>query len=110
MADIYPCLSIDQPALYRILVQGSIDAGWEDWFEGMYLTHITLRKPPCSSILEMPELMDATLLTGVLADQAALLGALQRLYSLGFLILKVEAIPSGNFADGANNETRQNTV
>jgi hypothetical protein len=38
----YPHLSISQPARYRILVQGWLGEGWDDWFEGMRLTPLEL--------------------------------------------------------------------
>lgn len=83
-------ISIGQPAVYQILVQGRIGQGWEDWFEGMCLTRVileTLQDDTGKAALE-----ENTLLTGRLPDQAALLGMLQRLYSFGLPILSVELI------------------
>ena len=87
-------LFIDQPAVYRILVQGWLSEGWEDWFEGMRLTHLGPEEahPAGTGAPPPPE---TTLLTGAVPDQAALLGALQRLYSFGLPILRVELVSPG---------------
>ncbi len=69
---------MDQPARYRIHVQGCLDERRSDWFGGM---HIAVRGggpvPPI------------TILTGTLADQAALMGLLQKVYILGLPLLSV---------------------
>jgi hypothetical protein len=80
----FPHLSLAQPARYSILVQGWLGEGWEDWFEGMRLTRLELRSEQW--------LAETSLLTGIVPDQAALLGMLQRLYTFGLPILKVEII------------------
>jgi hypothetical protein len=71
-----PQLSMDQPVHYRVWVQGAISERWRDWFD-------TLEIQPGEG--------DITCLSGVMPDQAALIGFLQRLYSLGYPILRVEA-------------------
>jgi len=92
----YPRLATDQPAAYRILVQGWVSLRWEDWFEGM---HIELLGPDATAGTPADREEgskstggEATLLTGPVPDQAALLGMLQRLYSFGLPILSVELI------------------
>jgi hypothetical protein len=92
MIRAYPHLSIDQPARYRILVQGWLSDGWEDWFEGMRLAHPGWvdSHPP---IPGEPLPGETTLLTGTVPDQAALIGILQKLYSFRLPILSVELIP-----------------
>jgi len=74
-----PQYSMDQPAIYRIRVKGRLSQGWEGYFENMEISQ------------EINEQGSAiTLLTGELADQAALQGTLQKLYTLGFALLSVE--------------------
>jgi len=62
------------PARYEIRVAGHLDARWTTWFDGLTLT---LRSD------------GTTALTGVLADQAALHGALQRVRDAGLPLLSV---------------------
>lgn len=69
-------IRMDQPVYYRVWVQGTISERWRDWFDAMEIH---------------PAQADTTCLSGVIQDQAALLGFLQRLYSLGYPILRVEA-------------------
>jgi hypothetical protein len=64
--------------IYKIQVQGRIGERWAHWFEDM-------------NISAQGEAQSATTtLTGTVADQAALLGLLQRLYTLGLPLLLVE--------------------
>jgi hypothetical protein len=74
-------LGQDQPAAYRIQVQGQLSPRWADWFEGLLVAH------------DDPAV---TTLTGVVADQAALLGLLQRLYTLGLPLLLVKRLPEAD--------------
>lgn len=92
MSHAYPRLPIDQPAVYRILVQGWLSEGWEDWFEGLRLTHLGLGDEAHLSGTGEPPPAETTLLTGVVRDQAALLGTLQKLYSFGLPILNVQFV------------------
>lgn len=64
---------------YQIRVQGHIDPTWQDWLSDLTLTHTS---------------QGETLLTGLLADQAALQGVLTNLYNLGFPLLSVNPIIS----------------
>ena len=74
-----PQYSMDQAAIYRIRVKGRLSQGWEGYFENMEISQ---------EINEQGSTI--TLLTGELADQAALHGTLQKLYTLGFALLSVE--------------------
>lgn len=67
-----------QAATYQIQVQGWISERWADWFDDMT---ITLEGEDDASGI--------TMLTGVVVDQAALLGLLQKLYNLGLPLLLV---------------------
>jgi hypothetical protein len=63
---------------YEIEVQGRIGERWAHWFDDM---SVTARGEAEGAI---------TTLTGGVADQAALLGLLQRLYTLGLPLLLVQ--------------------
>ena len=70
-------LTLDRPATYQIKVPGHIDESWSDWVGEMTIT------------VEIEEdSSPVTTLTGAL-DQAALIGVLRRLYSLGLPLLSV---------------------
>ena len=70
-------LTLDRPVLYQIKVPGRPDKNWSDWAGEMTVT-------VGSDYNGMP----VTTLTGAV-DQAALLGLLRRLYSLGFPLISV---------------------
>lgn len=59
---------------YVIQVQGAIDAVWSEWLDGFTVEHTVSGR---------------TLLSGALADQAALYGLLNKLYDLGLPLLSV---------------------
>jgi len=63
---------------YEIEVQGRIGERWAHWFDDM---SVTARGEAEGAI---------TTLIGGVADQAALLGLLQRLYTLGLPLLLVQ--------------------
>ena len=71
-------LTLDRPAVYQIKVPGHLDKGGLDWAEEMGVE--TSRDEVGQPI---------TTLTGSL-DQAALIGLLRRLYSLGLPLISVE--------------------
>jgi len=59
---------------YEIRLKGHLDTRWAAWFDGMSLTHAS---------------NGTTVLTGVIADQAALHGLLQKLRDLGVPLTSV---------------------
>ena len=67
-------LNNDTPQFYTIRVQGHLDPLWSKWFDGMSLVHVD----------------GSTLLSGQVADQAALYGLLARLNDLGLTLIAVE--------------------
>ena len=73
-------LAIDAPARYQIRVRGAIEQHWSEWFAGMAIEH---------------DASGDTLLTGALADQAALYGVLHRIRNLGRALLAVAQLPEG---------------
>ena len=71
----------DQRARYRIRVAGRLDGSWDGCLDGMTVV-----------IVEGAGPAGATEITGSAADQAALMGILQELYSLGAALLSVERL------------------
>jgi hypothetical protein len=68
-------------AHYEIIVQGSLDERWSDWFSGLTLT----REPEAAA-------NPVTRLTGLVADQAALRGILNRLWDLNLTLVSVNRL------------------
>ena len=64
-------------AWYEIRLQGRLDPRWASWFDGMTLTNRT---------------DGTTVIHGLVADQAALHGLLQRLRDLGLPLLSVDRV------------------
>ena len=60
----------------EIRVKGQIDAHWSGWFEDLTITHTE---------------EDETVLTGSVADQAALYGLLAKLRDLGLPLISVNS-------------------
>ena len=67
----------DEPIVYQIMIKGQVGAGWTDWFEGLTITL---------------EDNGDTLLTGPVADQAALYGLLKKVRDLGTPLLSVNRV------------------
>jgi hypothetical protein len=63
---------------YRVRVEGRLGERWRHWFEDMEVSMTTEAGS------------DVTTLAGPVADQAALLGLLQQLYTLGLPLLSVQ--------------------
>jgi hypothetical protein len=71
----------DPGANYTISVQGRLDQGWQDWFDGLTVATTQGNK-------EAP----TTTLTGRVADQAALRGMLCKLWDLNLVLASVQRI------------------
>ena len=69
------------PAMYRIVVQGSLDEDWSSRLAGMAISSTTRR-----------DRVPHTTLLGPIRDQAELNGVLSTLYGLHLTILGVEAV------------------
>ena len=62
------------PVFYEIRVEGHISDSWSSWFEGMAIRH---------------EESGETVLSGPLADEAALHGVLAKIRDLGLPLVEV---------------------
>jgi hypothetical protein len=71
-------LQFDQTATYQLKVQGRLDERWAHWFDGM---SIAFEPAEDGSTL--------TVLTGSVADQAALYGLINRMRDLGLPLISV---------------------
>jgi len=67
-------------SLFEIRLQGHLDDRWAEWFDRM-------------TIITQPD--GTTILTGPVADQAALQGLLRRIADLGLTLLSVNALEPG---------------
>ena len=66
-----------EPERYEIRIKGHLDDKWADWFNGLTITR---------------EDNGETLLTGPVADQAALHGLLRKVRDLGMPLLSVSRV------------------
>jgi hypothetical protein len=69
-----------EPGLYEIRIKGHLDDQWSDWFGGLTITL---------------EDNGDTLLTGPVADQAALHGLLKKVRDLGMPLVSVSPVEPG---------------
>ena len=67
----------DKPAIYEIRVKGILDSKWADWFDGFTIA---------------PQPDGDSVLTGPVADQAALHGLLSKVRDLGLPLLSVKRV------------------
>ena len=71
----------NQHQCYKIRLKGHLDDRWAEWFEGLTITL---------------EENGNTLLSGPLADQAALHGILKKVRDLGLALLSVNSVEPDN--------------
>lgn len=71
-------IALDQSAVYQIQVQGMISQHWLGYFDDMEIS------------VEGEDGTAITTLTGQVVDQAALYGMLQKMYTLGLVLVRVE--------------------
>ena len=77
------------PTTYEIRVAGHLSPQWADWFEGLTI---------------MLEDDGNTLLSGPVADQAALHGLLKKVRDLGLPLLSVNQVPTLDSINRPNKE------
>ena len=66
----------DIPAIYQIVVKGSLDESWSEWLAGFSIKAKN----------------DRTMITGTVADQVCLRGILERLWDLNFELISVNRL------------------
>jgi hypothetical protein len=72
--------------IYQIKVQGNVDASWSEWFEGMEIAS-------AGASTALPHASQpVTILTGPVADQAALRGVLCKLWDLNLTLISVRRL------------------
>jgi hypothetical protein len=72
-----PQCNPDLPVVYQIRLQGHLNQGWANWFQGLTI-----------KLLDNGD----TLLTGPVNDQAALHGLLRKVRDLGLPLISVAAV------------------
>ena len=68
---------MDRPCIFEIRIEGQLAERWADWFEGL-----AIRNDPNG---------EATL-RGLLTDQAALFGALNKIRDLNLILISVNRV------------------
>lgn len=87
-----PQIEHQEPRSYQIRLQGQLGPQWAAWFDGLTITHTA---------------NGDTLLTGPVADQAALYGLLRKVRDLGLPLLACICIEMDSSATGdAHHENR----
>lgn len=82
----------DQPLIYQIRIEGRLGQQWADWFGGLTVTQAE---------------NGDTLLTGPVADQAALHGLLRKVRDLGTPLLSVVRVQPAQKEGPRGNKTPQ---
>ena len=81
----HPTTDSGESAVYQIRIKGQLGAQWGAWFSGMTITQTANGE---------------TLITGLVADQAALYGLLRKVRDLGLPLLSVSCSARGS-VDGS---------
>lgn len=90
-------ISLDQPALYRIVIQGRLPENWDDFFEEM-----------TPQVETSADGLTLTNLTGEIYDQSSLHGILRRVRDLGLPLLEVKLLSDPELM--INGETPMKTT
>ena len=83
------------PEYYEIKIKGHLDPHWSDWFTGMNLTQLE---------------DDGTLISGVLPDQAALFGLLERIRDLNLSLVSVDCKSKFSMEIGKLSDSEKGTT
>jgi len=75
----YTTAEMNDPVTYEIQIEGWIGARWASWFDGMALVHSGTE-----------DTSPVTVLTGPVADQAALRGLLTKILDLNLTVISVK--------------------
>ncbi len=70
-------MKMDKPSIYEICVEGQLTDRWSDWFNGLAIHYDSDGK---------------TTLSGPLADQAALIGVLNKIQALNLTLISVNRL------------------
>ena len=91
-------LSITSRARYAVKLQGVLDPSWADRLGGMKIVNLGVDGPGNSPV---------TILTGDVADQAALAGILNTVYMLGLPLLSVTFLgrPETNYGPATRSDS-----
>ena len=65
---------MDEPSFYEIRIEDQLTDRWSEWFEGLAIRN---------------ELNGETTLSGLISDQAALFGVLNKIYALNLILISV---------------------
>ncbi|HET6443379.1 MAG TPA: hypothetical protein VFI27_02275 [candidate division Zixibacteria bacterium] len=76
-------ITLDQPTEYEIEIQGRLEERWSRWFDDMTISVISETSGPAISVI-----------SGLVADQAALHGLLNRIRDLGIPLISVQLVTS----------------
>jgi hypothetical protein len=68
---------IDKGGVYEVRINGALDEGWSDWFDGFAI---------------VSQADDETVMIGAVADQPALFGILTKIRDLGLPLLSVRRV------------------
>ena len=93
MNELVSEIPLDLPAHYRIYVTGVLYSSWVERYWGM-----------TSSLVELKDEPDQTVLVGEVTDQAALIGIFNALYGKGHTVISVERIPPDTDPHPADTE------
>lgn len=83
--------SEDSQQSYRIAVRGQLDESWSDWLGGMTV-----------AVERLENGIVTTVITGLVPDQPALRGILNRLWDLNLTLISVSPISNDRSREEAN--------
>lgn len=79
---------MSKTAFYEICVEGQLSDSWSSWFEGL-----TIQTQECGQ----------TILSGPLADEAALHGVLMKIRDLGLPLIQVSRLLDKDYQPGSED-------